>query len=127
MESGLIFDTDVLIDYLRGLPVAVRFLESRTEPLCISVISIAELFAGVRDEREKQAMKGFIEAFTVIDVGSGIAGQGGLLKQRYGKSSDIGLADALIGATALSTGARLVTCNRKHYPMVKDILTPYQK
>jgi len=44
----LVVDTDVLIDYLRDQPQAVAFLESTEQPLAISVITVSELYAGVR-------------------------------------------------------------------------------
>lgn len=55
----LLLDSDVLIDYLRGQADAVAYLEARTEALLISVISVAELFAGVRDGRERTALETF--------------------------------------------------------------------
>ena len=36
---------------------------------------------------------------------------------RYSKSHNIGIADALIAAAAATTGLRLWTLNRRHYPM----------
>jgi predicted nucleic acid-binding protein len=37
------------------------------------------------------------------------------------------LIDALIAATAEQENARLVTLNRKHFPMLSDVLVPSQK
>lgn len=39
MAQRLLLDTDVLIDYLRGVPVAVGYLEDCTEVLLISATS----------------------------------------------------------------------------------------
>ena len=36
---------------------------------------------------------------------------------RYGKSHRVEIADALIAAAAATSGLRLWTLNRKHYPM----------
>jgi predicted nucleic acid-binding protein len=54
--ASLMVDTDVLIDYLRDQPQAATFLESLEEPPCVSVVSVAELFAGVRDGAEREAL-----------------------------------------------------------------------
>lgn len=35
--------------------------------------------------------------------------------------------DVLIAASAELSGARLVTLNRKHFPMLPDVLVPYAK
>lgn len=48
MDEQFLVDTDVLIDYLRGRAEAVTYLESLEASLLISVITVAELYAGVR-------------------------------------------------------------------------------
>jgi predicted nucleic acid-binding protein len=46
MVARLLVDTDVIIDYLRGTPSAVAYLENREELLSLSAITIADLYAG---------------------------------------------------------------------------------
>ena len=53
--------------------------------------------------------------------------RGGLFRRDYGKSHGVGLADALIAATAELAQATLVTLNAKHFPMLPTVLVPYQK
>ena len=53
-SSVLVLDTDVLIDYLRDQAVAVLFLECCAQPLALSVVSVAVLYVGVREEEEPQ-------------------------------------------------------------------------
>ena len=53
-SSVLVLDTDVLIDYFRDQADAVLFLESCAQPLALSVVSVAELYVGVREEEEPQ-------------------------------------------------------------------------
>lgn len=120
-------DTDVLIDYLRGYPDASVFLESKKDALSVCSITVAELYAGVREGQEKATLDSFIQAFSVVEVDLEIAQKGGLFRRDYGKNHGVGLADALIAAAAASAGAILVTLNRKHYPMLEDVLVPYQK
>jgi predicted nucleic acid-binding protein len=50
-----------------------------------------------------------------------------LFRRDYGKSHGVGLADALIAASAEMRGAVLVTLNRKHFPMLPTVIVPYQK
>jgi len=127
VADRLLFDTDVLIDYLRGREAAASFLESRSETLLVSAVTVAELFAGVREGRERTALNTFLTAFEVVEVSAEIAQRGGLLRRDFGKSHSTGLADALIAATAQETSARLVTLNIKHFPMLSDHLVPYTK
>ena len=125
--SPLLIDTDVLIDYLRGQAAAVAYLESLTEPLLISAITVAELYAGVREGNERQALESFVSAFNVVPTDETIARRGGLYRRDYGKSHSVGLADALIAATAEVHGATLVTLNQKHFPMLAAVTVPYTK
>jgi predicted nucleic acid-binding protein len=127
MTKKLLIDTDVLIDYLRGQPQAVEFLESQTEVLLISTMTIAELYAGVRDGKEMEMLNALIRAFQVVPIDESISTKGGLYRRDYGKSHGMGLADAIIAATAELNQVTLVTLNQKHFPMITDILVPYNK
>lgn len=127
MVDRLLIDTDVLIDYLRGRPEAVAYLESLSEDLLISAITIAELYAGVRDGKERSQLDIFISAFEVAPTSREVAVKGGLYRRDYGRSHGTGLPDALIAATAESQQATLVTLNAKHFPMLTHVITPYQK
>ena len=123
----LLIDTDVIIDYLRDRPEAVSYLENLTEALLISAITVAELYAGVRDGAERTALDSFIQAFEIVAVDEVIAVKGGLYRRDYSKSHNTGLADALIAATAEIRNAKLVTLNKKHFSMLADVIVPYQK
>ena len=127
MAAQLLIDTDVMIDYLRGRAEGVAYLEGLTEPLAVSTISVAELYAGVREGDERLALEKFLEAFEIIPVDQTIAVTGGLFRRDYGKSHSTGLADALIAATAENKQLNLVTLNARHFPMVTNIIVPYQK
>lgn len=125
----LLIDTDVLIDYLRAQAEAVSYLEGLTvtDTLLISAMTVAELYAGVRDGSERAALDSFVQAFEVVPIGDKIAIHGGLLRRDYAKSHNTGLADAIIAATAEIEQAYLVTLNKKHFPMFADLIVPYQK
>ena len=125
MPKRLLFDTDVLIDYLRGVQEAVTYLESRQEVLLVSAVTVAELYAGVREGQERTALGAFVGAFEVLPLDQAIAEKGGLLRRDYGKSHGTGLANALLAATAERQRAILVTRNRKHFPMLKHVQVPY--
>ncbi len=127
MAERLLLDTDVLIEYLRGRPKAIEYLEGLTSDLCISVISVAELFAGVEGSEEERSVKQFLLAFAVLPVTERVARLGGLYRRDFGSTHGTGLADALIAATAEESGASLVTFNRRHFPMVSRLTVPYER
>ncbi|HEX6289337.1 MAG TPA: type II toxin-antitoxin system VapC family toxin [Herpetosiphonaceae bacterium] len=127
MTIQLLLDTDVLIDYLRARAEAVMYVESLTEPLLMSAITLAELYSGVREGTERTLLDTFVGAFEILSVSDEIAVKGGLYRRDYGKSHTVGLADALIAATAEHHNATLVTLNHKHFPMLLNVVVPYQK
>jgi predicted nucleic acid-binding protein len=125
--SQLLIDTDVLIDYLRDRSESVTYLEGLTPPLSLSAITVAELYAGVRDGDERAVLDHFIDSFRIIAVDKDIALRAGIIRRDFGKSHGTGLADAIIAATAETHQAKLVTLNDKHFKMLKEIIIPYQK
>jgi predicted nucleic acid-binding protein len=123
----MLIDTDVLIDLNRELPAAVEFIMKMPARPMISAITITELYAGVRDGRERDALERFIASSVVLEVDTQVAERGGLLGRQYLKSHGTGFADAVIAATAEIVRATLVTLNDKHFPMLNDVLVPYRK
>ena len=124
---GKLLDTDLLIDYLRGHPEAVSFVEANVAEACISAMNIAELYQGVRNGEEQTKLEKMISAMTSLPITSEIAGRGGLFSRDYRPSHGCGLADCLVAATADLHGLRLVTLNAKHFPMLRNVETPYRK
>ena len=93
----------------------------------VSVITVAELYAGVKEGNELTHLDSLLETFNIIELTDDIARMGGIFRRDYSKSHGVGLADALIAATAKHELCTLVTLNRKHFPMLDNVLIPYQK
>ena len=125
MSEHRLFDSNILIDYLRDDAEAVDCVESNPSRLSISTIVEAELCAGAHDEDERRRIEIMLGEFQVFPVTHPIAVLGGLFKRDYQPSHGTGLADALIAATAEVHEVRLVTLNEKHFPMLEDIIIPY--
>ena len=123
----VVVDTDVLIDYFRGLEKSKTFIEKIREShlICYSAITQAELLAGKESESEKARDKimDFLFNFVMIPVESEIAQIAGQYRRKY----DIKLDDALIAATAKKMKADLVSKNNKHFGRIIEIklLKPY--
>jgi predicted nucleic acid-binding protein len=126
MSEKFLVDTDVLIDYLRGYDKAVKYIKKYSKNILLSAISVAELYAGVKDD-ERTILAEFIELFPVLPVTMIIAKIGGDYKRDFFKTHNVGLADALIAATAKTHNAALKSLNTKHFPMLKDLEPPYKK
>ena len=127
MPRPILPDTDVLIDFFRGVEVAVEFVNTHSTKFIMSSIVVSELYAGVRGETELTILDKFIALFKVVPVSAEIARLGGLLKRDYGKSHGVGLADAILAATVIIENAELKTLNTKHYPMIPGLKPAYKK
>ncbi|MGC9399540.1 MAG: type II toxin-antitoxin system VapC family toxin [Anaerolineae bacterium] len=126
-EPRLLVNTDVMIEYLRGADKVVAFLESLERRPATSVLCTAELLAGARDEEECNVIRQFLLAFDELAVDAEVARVGGEYRRIYMKSHNTGLADALIAATAAHHNLTLATFNVRHFPMLENVLVPYQR
>jgi len=127
MVKAILLDTDVLVDFLRGHSKAVAFVKAQSDRIILSSIVIAELYAGVKGNAEQVALEDFISLFHVVPVDTEIAKTGGIYKRDYAKSHGVGLADAILAATAEAENAELKTLNTKHYPMFEGLKPTYTK
>jgi len=105
-----VFDTNVLIDHLGGIPQARNELR-RFDARAISVVTWAEVLVGTPPDREP-ATRAFLDAFAVVDLDREIAARAVTLRRDH----RIKLPDAVIWATAAAIGALLVTRNTKDFP-----------
>ncbi len=117
--TGVLYDSDVIIEILRGRPeivAAARALEEGEVPTYCSPIQWAEIHAGLRPGEETLTQSFFEARGEVILDGRAGRLAGGYLA-RYAHSHGVELGDALVAAAAVTSGLRLWTLNRKHYPM----------
>jgi predicted nucleic acid-binding protein len=68
---------------------------------------------------------GDVADWPVVGLDAPTARLGGSLWRRFGPSHGTGIMDALLAATAQRERARLATINRRHFPMLDDLLAPY--
>ena len=127
MNRAILPDTDILVDFLKGYEKAIDFVYANSSRIVLSSIVVAELYAGVKGDKEYSVLEDFVSLFSVVEVSSEIARIGGLYRRDYGKSHGVGLADAMIAATCETENAELKTLNVKHYPMIKDLQPAYRK
>ena len=127
MARSILLDTDILVDFFRGHNKAVAFVNTHSARIILSSIVVAELYAGVKGDADQVVLDKFISLFRVVPVGAEIAKAGGIYKRDYAKSHGVGLADAILIATAEAEDAELKTLNTKHYPMLRDLRPAYNK
>jgi predicted nucleic acid-binding protein len=122
---GLLFDTNVLIEYLRDRPDARKFLEAQDERPSISVGSVVALYAGFKNRREEQNAERLLSEAKVLPITQDIAKRAGVWSRLFGPSHGLDDIDALIAATAEHHGLRLATLNVKHFPMFPKLKRAY--
>ena len=130
MPRPFLIDTDILIDYLRGHPTAIRFLTDKADSVIVSTMSVLELYAGARGQArdsEQPALFNFLELLPIVPISAGIAKAGGLYCRGYGQSHGGGLAHAVITAMAVSSNAALKTPSFKNGPMFEGLEAAYRK
>ena len=118
----MLFDTDVLIWYLRGHAKAAAMIEQDVQRQ-ISVVSYMELLQGARDKKEIKLIRSFIKdfAFKMLPLTENIGQRATIYMEEYSLKVDMCLADALLAATAVEYQATFCTGNIKHYKSIEEI------
>ena len=121
--SGVLVDSDILIEVLRGRKPEVTRRWADTvaagTPLFYSPVTVAEIRHGMRGHEREPTERVFSSIVSVpIDVE--IGARAGDYLHAFHASHAMELGDALIAATASVHELKLWTQNRKHFPM-KDV------
>jgi hypothetical protein len=127
MSRSFLIDSDVFIDYLKGFDLACDLIETHIDRISLSVMTIAEIRAGIKGKEEERALDQFLSAIPLFDVTRPIAEMGGDWVRQFGRSHSVVVPEALIAATAATYNLELKTLNTKHYPMFKDLRPAYKK
>ena len=117
--TGVLLDSDVIIDVLRGRTDTVAEL-ARLAATGIRTytcaVSVAEIFVGIRPGEETRT-EAFFEARGDIAIDAATGRRAGTYLARHAGSHGLEIADALIAAAATTAGLHLWTRNTRHYPM----------
>lgn len=118
----MLVDTDVLIWYMRGNRRAAQALDRVEEP-ALSVVTYMELVQGLRSKRELQLLRATLRILSapVLPINEVISNKAMFYLEQHFHSHALRLADALIGATAVTHGMPLLTANTKHYKVIADL------
>lgn len=117
-----LFDTNILIDYLRGVTEAADLLDPIHERR-ISVVTWMEVLVGAEDAAEDAVLRDFLASFRIVDLDMPVAAEAVAVRRRL----RVKLPDAIVYASALATGSTLVTRNTKDFPEgTASVQIPYR-
>lgn len=115
-------DTDVLIWYMRGNSKAKDVID-KLNSFFISVVTYMELVQGMKNKRELSLLRSALRKWNakILFINEDISAKAMFLVEQHYLSNSLVLADALIAATAISNGLKILTGNTKHYKKIKNI------
>jgi len=118
----MLIDTDVIIWFMNGNQKAFNAIE-KYQGFSISVITYMELVQGMRNKDELESLRKALKSWgtKVLYITEEISSRAMFCVEQHYLIHSMQLADALIGATAISHGMPLLTGNAKHYKIIKDL------
>ncbi len=119
LKNKITVDANIIIWYLRGNDKVAAEVEeylANDVQLAASVIVVLEVLRGMRPT-ERIATEALLESIEQIDMDSAVTQAAFEIyksERRHGQT--LPFADSIIAATALVTGAPLLTANKKDFP-----------
>jgi tRNA(fMet)-specific endonuclease VapC len=119
-------DTNICIYVIKSRPVELREQFNRvTEQICISTITLAELYYGVekssRRAQDLQAVEEFVARLEALPFSVEAAAHYGQVRAELERAGQLaGLHDMLIGAHARSAGLIVVTNNLREFERTRS-------
>jgi tRNA(fMet)-specific endonuclease VapC len=89
--------------------------------LAVSVITVGELYYGVRDKRELRKIKKHLSMIQQIALNADISALFITLLEDYALSHKLSVPDALIAATAIDRKIPLYTLNAKDFRYIQNL------
>lgn len=130
MKNNLLLDTSLIIDFLRVEDKDSTILQQLANKqssstnnkykLYISIVSHTELYAGKRIWESASALKELaliLSGLEILNLDQSLSKNAGKIKSEYG----LGIADAIIAATALASKLTLATLNTKDFKEIKGL------
>lgn len=116
-------DTSVLIVHLRGKTDGKHLMSwaGTAGTPYVSVVSILEIAQGMLPEEEKLTQS-LLDCLDAVNVTPGLSWEAGaLIRSLRRQGLTIHLPDALIGVSALSVEAALLTHNARHFEAIPGL------
>ncbi len=120
----ILADTDVLIDYLKGVQPSAERIRSyaASQSLRTSAVTCFELLSGADQGKQGEEVRRLISTLPVLplDLESAVRAAD-VRRDLAARGLPIGMGDSLIAGIALANGLQLLTRNRKHFQQVEGL------
>jgi len=123
IKDGVIVDTSVLIDFLKGEnPVSntvARLLEKKR--IVITGIIIAELLQGIKNPKEENIISELLTGLTILEANTALWIQAGKLSAALRrKGVSLPLTDVAVAALAIENNLSVFTLD-KHFEQIPGV------
>ena len=117
-----LLDTNILIEVFKGNQSIIDAVHSSgAENLSLSAVTAMELYYGALNKLELQRIRKNLAAFGIIHISTPISKAATQLVERYAKSHNLQIPDALIAATAMATNSELFTLNTRDFTFISGL------
>lgn len=122
METKVVLDTSVLVDFIRNKEDAISFVRNLSEKyeICTTDINVFELYYGAylskQTDKNVAAVKGIINTIIVFSTTKeGMEISAKLLADLDKKGQKIEIKDVLVAGICLLNSCPIATQNKKHF------------
>ncbi len=126
----ILLDTDIVIDVIRRLPVAMQWLEFvSNDTIAVSGFTAIELLAGCQSSVEQRKLEQTLARLRVVWPPPTRCQEAFENYRDLHLAYGIGVLDVFIGQTALELGLPLQTFNVKHFQHIPGLMIeqPYER
>ena len=117
-------DTDVLINFLGGLPPAADHVtgELVRNNLATTAITRFELLSGARGQRELHETQRLLDTIHNAPLSNAAADRAAEIRRDLLRAgNEIGMVDSLIAGIVLTAGGSLMTRSQRHFERIKAL------
>ena len=118
----MIFDSDVLIWFLRREPSAMELIDSTPER-SVSVVTLMEALQGAKSGADMRMLHSLFRetGFRILPLTEVIGNKATGLIEEHALPDGLRVIDALIAATAIDAGEVLATSNVRHFRTIRSL------
>jgi len=118
----ILLDSDVLIEFLKGNPETYKIISCiNPSDMAISSVTFMEILYGAFNKKEILKIKTILSNYSIIHINEEISAKALDLIEKYSKSNNLHIPDALIASTALYYQLELLTYNLKDFRYIEGL------